>query len=92
MALSWPVKDPDDYLDYCLDWTQRLVDADTITTVEWMLSSPDLVKDNESHDTTKAIVWLKGGLDKTTYSITCRVTTAQGRIMDQTVVLKCATK
>ena len=92
MALSWPAKDPDEYLDYCIDWTKRLVDDDTIASVEWFLPSTDIEKSKESHDTSKAIVWITGGLAGTTYPILCRVTTAQGRIMDQSVNLKCAAK
>lgn len=92
MALSWPVKDPDEFLDYCIDWTKRLVDDDTITSVEWLLSSDEIVKSNESHDTTKALLWIAGGTAGQTYQVLCRVTTTQGRIMDQTVNLKCAAK
>ncbi len=31
MALSWPFKDPDEVLDYQIDWTARLA-GDTIST------------------------------------------------------------
>ena len=72
--------------------TKRLVDDDTIASVEWFLPSTDIEKSKESHDTSKAIVWITGGLAGTTYPILCRVTTAQGRIMDQSVNLKCAAK
>ena len=34
MALRWPDKDPDEQLDYTVDWS-RYLDTLTIASVEW---------------------------------------------------------
>ncbi|MAJ43733.1 MAG: hypothetical protein CBC83_02350 [Flavobacteriales bacterium TMED123] len=38
MALSWPDKDPDETLDYSIDWSAFLGDA-TISNVQWAVKS-----------------------------------------------------
>jgi len=86
MTLYWPDKDPDEVLDYQLDWADRL-DGDTIATVTWAVPSP-LIKGAESATSTVATVWLSGGTADTIYSIGCRITTAAGRTLDQTVKIR----
>lgn len=34
MALSWPAKDPDEVLDYDVDWTRRLYDEDELALAD----------------------------------------------------------
>ena len=38
MSISWPSKDPDEVLDYELDWSLRLA-GDTIVTSTWTVPS-----------------------------------------------------
>ena len=85
MALKWPNKDPDDLLDYQIDWSRRL-NTDTITASSWIVPA-DLTATNESHRARTTTVWLAGGILGTTYTIVNRVTTALGRIIDQSVTL-----
>jgi hypothetical protein len=35
MALRWPVKDPDETLDYSIDWSRFLGSGITISAVTW---------------------------------------------------------
>lgn len=92
MSLAWPFKDHDEFLDYEIDWTPRLVDGDTIASQEWIKESgdDDLTMSNESivSGSTKTIVWLAGGTIGSTYVLTNRVTTDDGRIMDASVKIK----
>lgn len=81
------VKDPDALKDYQLDWAAFL-DSDTITAVEWIVPA-GLTKASESHTDTTATVWLSGGTATQTYPVTCRVTTAGGRIDDRTFYVIC---
>ena len=39
MAYQWPFKDPDENLDYSVDWSRFLGDA-TISTVVWSVKTP----------------------------------------------------
>ena len=76
-------KDPDATLDYKQDWSKWLV-GDTIDSVEWTV--PDgLTKVNSSHDDSSVTIWLSGGTVDTIYLITCRITTAAGRINDRSM-------
>lgn len=85
MALSWPNKDPDEVLDYKLDWTARL-DGDTISTSTWTVPA-GLTNAGDSNTTTAATVWISDGTEGTKYTILNRITTAAGRTMDQSVSL-----
>lgn len=84
MAKRWPDKDPDEVLDYQLDWSARLGD-DTISASLWIV--PDgITKDSDSNTTTTTTVWLSGGSVSTRpYSVVNRVTTAAGRVMEESV-------
>jgi hypothetical protein len=86
MSLSWPDKDPDEVLDYSLDWSARLV-SDTISTSTWTVPA-GITKNSDSNTTTTTTIWLSSGVAATAYDILNRITTAGGRTMDQTVKLK----
>lgn len=81
----WPFKDPDELLDYEIDWSARL-GSDTISAVAWTVPS-GIVKEDESATTGVAVIWVSGGTDGTNYNIGCRVTTTGGRVFDETVLL-----
>lgn len=91
MSLSWPFKDPDEVLDYSIDWSGRLSGDDTISLSVWTV--PDGIT-NEEEDKSGATttLWLSGGSEGQTYSFLNRVTTVGGRVMDQTVTLKIKSK
>ena len=38
MSFTWPNKDPDEQLDYSVDWS-RFLDTATISSVEWFVKS-----------------------------------------------------
>jgi hypothetical protein len=87
MKLEWDDKDPDEVLDYQLDWTARL-QSETIATSVWMIDSTALVQNSSSFTITMTTVWLSAGVDGETYELTNRITTTGNRTMDQTVKLK----
>jgi hypothetical protein len=91
MALTWPNKDPDEVLDYTLNWSERLGD-DTIVTSTWPDPPDGITIDADSYDGTTAVLWLSGGVADTTYLFVNRVVTTGGRTMDQTVKLKVKTR
>jgi hypothetical protein len=93
MALTWPPKDPDEVLDYQIDWSDRL-SGDTLLTSDWTISGDDsvLVEDSNSISGDSTIIWLSAGTLAETYDLLNRVTTTGGRTMDQTVKLKIRSK
>ncbi len=82
--LTWPSKDPNEVLDYQLDWTPRLA-GDTIVTSTWLVTGAQLLIANQSNTTSISTVWLSGGRELQTYQCLNRIVTAAGRTMDETV-------
>jgi hypothetical protein len=90
---SWPPKDPDEVLDYQIDWaTDRLDEGETITTTLWQVESGDVVIDSDEELDGVTTVWLSGGTVNTTSVVLNRVTTSEGRIYDQSCRLRIRTK
>jgi hypothetical protein len=87
MATNWPPKTTTEYLDYVLNWAARL-GSDTITQSVWSVAPTGLTIGDQSFTTTTATVWLGGGERNKLYRLTNRVTTAAGRIMEETVTLQ----
>lgn len=85
--MQWSPKDPDDVLDYSIDWSDVLAaDGDTIAGVAWTFPA-GISKQSESVEGSATFVWISGGQDGSRYAIGCRVTTAGGRIYDRTIAL-----
>lgn len=92
MSKTWPFKDPDEILDYTIDWTPRLgTGGDVIVSSTW-ISPTGITVVIDSFTDTHTTIWLSGGSLAATYSFVNRITTAGGRTMDQTVRLKIKTK
>lgn len=79
-------KDPDATLDYPIDWADWL-GADTIASSSWAADDGITIED-DSNSTTVATVWLSGGTPGRAYSVRNRITTAAGRINDQTLLVR----
>ena len=90
--MRWfPDKDPDEVLDYQIDWTSALDEGDTIATSAWsIVTAPDAVLeiDSETNAATTTTVWLSGGTLGVRYGLLNRITTVGGRTMDQSVYIK----
>lgn len=81
-------KDPNAKLDYIFDWGPYLAPiADTITSVLW-LTSAGLTVSQTSFTTTTATAFVSGGVLDASETLTCRITTAGGRIDDRTITLE----
>jgi hypothetical protein len=85
--ITWPYKDPDEVLDYEIDWTAKLTGGDTITSSSWTVPA-GITKDSSTFTTSTATIWLSDGTIGETYLLTNEVTTAAGRTMDQSAKLK----
>lgn len=85
-GLIWPTKDSNDVLDFTIDWSARVVDDDVIALSEWIV--PDgLTKGATTFSERLTTVWLSGGENGNSYDVVNRITTAAGRVMEQTVAL-----
>lgn len=92
---SWPAKDPNEVLDYQLDWSDdtssRLEVGESIVTSTWVVVSGDVVIDSSSQASGVTTVWLSGGTDGMPCVLLNRVTTSNGRIYDYSVRLRIRT-
>lgn len=84
--------DPSARLDYRFAWDDWL-DGDTITAatvVAYRAGVPDatVTVETPAWDATTVTVWVSGGTVGTTVALTCRITTAAGRVDDRTLWLR----
>ena len=102
MALKWPDKDPDERLDYTVDWS-RYLDTLTISSVQWTYIQSDgtessalsasstvngmTVQAVSNTDTTVSIV-LSGGTVNTETKFVCQITTNLNTATGAAVVTK----
>ena len=85
--MKWPFKDPDEILDYSVDWS-RFLEADTINSVQWYVDAADGTKTAiassetvngltlyaQSKTNTVATARFGAGTANTTYKVTCSIT------------------
>ena len=99
--MRWPSKDPDETLDYSLDWS-RFLGSNTISSVAWYLYTADGVKTpvssapvvdglsagSQSNTSTIATIVLSQGDLNKEYRITCAITFGGGLIAERTTSLQ----
>jgi len=91
MAARWTTpKDPNEVLDYSVDWSGPLA-GDTIVTSTWMVPA-GLTSGADNMTDSSTTIWLSGGTENASYELLNRITTAGGRTRDQTCLLKIKTK
>jgi hypothetical protein len=78
-------KDPAGIIDFTIRWTSWLPSGDAISSSEWLLPAPEIVKVSEANTTTDAIIFLASGTLGVIYPVTNRIVTAGGRQNDQTI-------
>lgn len=86
MSLKWPFKDPDETLNYSVDWS-RFLGTETINSVTWYVNDSDgtktafipgstvntLTLEGQSNTDTVATAQFSGGTANTNYKITCAI-------------------
>jgi hypothetical protein len=100
MSLRWPPKDPDETLDYSIDWS-RFLGSNTITTVRWYLYDASGTKievsTNQTVDgltagpraatgTVATLVLIGGTLNKV-YRVVCSIEFGSGLIAERTATI-----
>lgn len=85
-------KDPDDILDYWIDWGANwLNDGDIISDSSWDVT-PDkpsgLNIDSDSFTDTETVVYVSGGAERQEYRLTNTINTDDGLRRDQTLIIE----
>ena len=102
MSLKWPNKDPDELVDYSIDWS-RFITPSTINSVTWYVDNVDGVKTqlvpsgqlvqgiqlvSATNTDTVATARMGLGTNNIKYKMYCSITTSDGLIYERTVFLR----
>ena len=103
MSFRWPNKDPDEQLDYSMDWSRFLGTA-TISSVVWSVNNSSGTKTTigggatvngiqnvsqaQSSDNQTATINLASGTNNTEYTFFCTITDNSGSQAERSVKLK----
>jgi len=97
MSIKWQDKDPDDQVDYSIDWT-NILETHIISSVAWKVYDPstsafvtfnqgDIVNGlqyvTSTNTDTVATLYLGLGTNFQEYNIICRMTTSISTIFEQ---------
>lgn len=102
MSYRWPNKDPDEILDYSIDWSRFLGEGVSIATVQWfvdddngnknLLEEGQVVNGIQNVSTTKtdtvATINLGLGNNSKEYKFHCRITDTTGSTAERTIKLR----
>tara|TARA_Y100001973_G_scaffold98372_1_gene155848 strand:- start:1100 stop:1420 length:321 start_codon:yes stop_codon:yes gene_type:complete len=101
MTLKWPSKDPDETVDFSMDWSRFLNSQATIDTVTWFVNNSSGVKTQfntgtivnnlhlvgVSNTNTVATVNLGLGTNNTKYKLHCQILDTSGTVAERSVTL-----
>tara|TARA_R100000951_G_scaffold57789_1_gene48529 strand:- start:746 stop:1057 length:312 start_codon:yes stop_codon:yes gene_type:complete len=98
--MKWPFKDPDEILDYSVDWS-RFLDTHSIEAVAWSIKNADGTKTavsagetvdgltlyQQTNTATVATARFGAGTTNKTYKITCAVTFNTSLVSERVIQL-----
>lgn len=101
MSYKWPNKDPDETLDYSVDWSRWLGTGVTIASVAWFVDNASGVKTSftagstvnglqnvsVTNTNTVATINLAVGTLNKEYKIYCRITDSSGSVVERVIKL-----
>ena len=106
MSLKWPNKDPDEVVDYSMDWS-RFLNGATIGNATWFVDASDGVKTqfapsgavingiqlvSATSTDTVTTARLGSGIHNRQYKITCQITESNGLVVERSVRLRVRNK
>lgn len=83
-------KDPQETLDYAVDWTRWLL-TDVIVGSTWTVPA-GITMSSETETAKVATIWLSGGTLGEDYVIVNQITTAAGRISERSMTISIRSK
>lgn len=89
---KWPKKDPEEVLDYSVDWTARLAGDTIASCTATLLSAAGVTIDITSNTTTTTTVWLSGGTIGQTAVVKFHIITGANREMERTISVRIESK
>ncbi|WP_290943001.1 hypothetical protein [Hyphomonas sp.] len=101
MSLKWPSKDPDETVDFSVDWSRYLNNQANIDTVSWFVNDSSGVKTRietgeivnnlqlvgVSNTNTVATANLGLGTNNTKYKLHCQILDTSGTVAERAITL-----
>ena len=106
MSMKWPNKDPDEVLDYSIDWSRFLGTA-TIADYTWFVEDADGVKTqltpsgqlvngiqlvSATSTNTVTTAYIGAGTNNVMYKFTCQINDSNGLVVERSVRLRVRNK
>ena len=105
MAYRWPDKDPDETVDYSVDWS-RFLPTDTISAAYWSITDTDGTKNQFSDaEVVDGLQFVQGtlsgkvatarfalGTNNKRYTIFCKIQTGSGLTFERAIHLRAKEK
>lgn len=79
-------KDPDEVLDYSIDWSSWLNTGDSVSSAVWVVEA-GLTKDSDSINGSITSVIVSGGTSGQDYKATCTMTTTNGLVGERCLTI-----
>lgn len=101
MSMKWPNKDPNETLDFGIDWSRFLHTNETIAGSSWYIVSAEnevlsfnsgdsydtLVNISSGNDSRVVTITVAGGISNKQYKLVCRVTLSTDLVAERSVIL-----
>ena len=75
-------KRPDERLDYAVDFSRWLPSGDTVVSSVNTITGDEATIDASEVSGTSVTLWVEGGVDGETYTVSVEATTTQGRVKE----------
>ena len=101
MSYKWPDKDPDETIDYSVDWS-RFIPNDTLSASTWFIQDAAGAKEQVSNaEVVDGLQFVQStisgkvatarfalGTNNKQYRVTCQITTGGGLVFERSIFLK----
>ena len=89
--MSYRLIDPDETLDYAVDWSDWLDTGIVISTTTWSITPTGPTLSGQSDGSTSSRIYVSGCTLGVVYRLSCKITTsaATAQVAERTVVLRC---
>jgi len=101
MSYKWPDKDPDETVDYSVDWS-RFIPNDTLSASTWFVQDAAGAKEQVSNaEVVDGLQFVQStisgkvatarfalGTNNKQYKVTCQITTGDGLVFERSIFLK----
>ena len=101
MSYKWPDKDPDETIDYSVDWS-RFIPNDTLSASTWFVQDAAGAKEQVSNaEVVDGFQFVQStisgkvatarfalGTNNKQYKVTCQITTGDGLVFERSIFLK----